>query len=120
MTFQLDRVAPGVFVEPSAALGLVGRWSGRLVVQRTNAYDVNDRFELVVAEGTVAHAPHEHGAPAALAPRGAPFDRVTAGATLAIAVVTFVLFLRSRRRLEIARRLLTEPPQPPARVPAPR
>ena len=57
VTFQLDRVAPGVFAAPSAALGLVGRWSGRLVVQRTNAYDVNDRFELVVAEGRPrAHA----------------------------------------------------------------
>ena len=117
VTFQLDRVAPGVFVAPSAALGLVGRWSGRLVVQRTNAYDVNDRFELVVAEGTTAHA---HGAPAAVAPRGAPFDRVTGGATLAIAAVTFVLFLRSRRQHETVRRLLTETPQPPARVPAQR
>ena len=62
VTFQLDRVAPGVFVAPSAALGLVGRWSGRLVVQRTNAYDVNDRFELIVAEGATAHG--DHTAPA--------------------------------------------------------
>ena len=120
VTFQLDRVAPGVFIAPSAALGLVGRWSGRLVVQRMNAYDVNDRFELVVAEGTAAHAPHEHRPPSAPAPRGAPFDRVTTGGTLAIAAVTFALFLRSRRRHEIARRLLTETPQQPARAPATR
>ena len=72
VTFQLDRAAPGVFVAPSAALGLVGRWSGRLVVQRTNAYDVNDRFELVVAEGTAAHAhgaAHSRPSPAAPAAR---------------------------------------------------
>ena len=128
VTFQLDRAAPGVFVAPSAALGLVGRWSGRLVVQRTNAYDVNDRFELVVAEGAAAGGPHgSHAAnadrppePAAPAPRGAPFDRVTAGAALSMAVVTFALVLRSRRRLEGVRRLLAETPQPPARAPAPR
>ena len=131
VTFQLDRVAPGVFVAPSAALGLVGRWSGRLVVQRTNAYDVNDRFELVVAEGAAAdrphgahaaHAAHAEGAPGAAppVPRNAPFDRVTAGATVAIAAVTFALLLRSRRRLAAVRRLLTETPQPPARAPVPR
>ncbi len=119
VTFQLDRAAPGVFVAPSAALGLVGRWSGRLVVQRTNAYDVNDRFELVVAEGTAAHA-HGRATPAPAAPAAAPLDRLTAGAALAIAVVTFALFLRSRRQLEAVRRLLAETPQPPARAPAPR
>ena len=95
----------------------MGRWSGRLVVQRTNAYDVNDRFELVVAEGTrptfMERRPRRR--PAAL--------RSTASreaATLAIAAVTFALFLRSRRQLETARRLLTDTPQPPARAPAPR
>ena len=65
VTFQLDRAAPGVFVAPSAALGLVGRWSGRLVVQRTNAYDVNDRFELVVAEGRPRPTPTRSGRPPA-------------------------------------------------------
>jgi hypothetical protein len=49
-----------------------------------------------------------------------PLDRVTAGAILAIAAATFVLFLRSRRQLETARRLLTQTPQPPAPAPAPR
>jgi hypothetical protein len=128
VTFQLDRAAPGVFVAPSAALGLVGRWSGRLVVQRANAYDVNDRFELIVAEGAVAGEPHgAHAvnadrppAPPAPVPRGTPFDRVTAGAALSIAAVTLALVLRSRRRLEAVRRLLTETPQPPAPAPAPR
>jgi copper transport protein len=128
VTFQLDRAAPGVFVAPSAALGLVGRWSGRLVVQRTNAYDVNDRFELVVAEGAAAGGSHgAHAANAgqppestAPAPRGTPFDRVTAGAALTIAAVTFALVLRSRRRLEAVRRLLIDTPQPPAPAPAPR
>ena len=81
VTFQLDRVGPGEFAAPSAVLGLVGRWSGRLVVQRVNAYDVNDRFELVVAE---VAAPHVHDVPAAFPPRRVPLDRVTAGAILAI------------------------------------
>jgi hypothetical protein len=128
VTFQLDRAAPGVFVAPSAALGLVGRWSGRLVVQRTNAYDVNDRFELVVAEAAAAGGPHgahpaSAGQPpesAAPVPRGTPFDRVTAAAALSIAAVTFALVLRSRRRLEAVRRLLIDTPQPPAPAPAPR
>ncbi len=98
-------------------LGLVGRWSGRLVVQRTNAYDVNDRFELAVAEAPSAHV---HDAPAAPPPRRAPLDRVTAGATVVIAAATIALFVRSRRQLETARRLLAETPQPPASSPAPR
>ena len=117
VTFQLERVEPGVFVARSAVLGLVGRWSGRLVVQRTNAYDVNDRFELVVADAATTHV---HDAPASLPSRRAPLDRVTAGAILAIAAVTIVLFVRSRRQLETARRLLAETPQPPAPAPAPR
>ena len=98
-------------------LGLVGRWSGRLVVQRVNAYDVNDRFELVVAE---AATPHVHDVPAALPPRRVPLDRVTAGAIVAIAAASIALFARSRRQLETARRLLDETPQTPAQAPAPR
>ena len=35
ITFQLDRAGPGEFVAPTAVLGLVGRWSGRLVVQQS-------------------------------------------------------------------------------------
>jgi hypothetical protein len=34
VTFSLGRTAPGVFVASEAVLGLVGRWDGRLVVQR--------------------------------------------------------------------------------------
>jgi len=49
-----------------------------------------------------------------------PLDRITAGALLAIAVLTTALFLRSRRQLETARRLLIETPEPPASAPAPR
>jgi copper transport protein len=117
VTFQLDRMGPGEFAAPSAVLGLVGRWNGRLVVQRTNAYDVNDRFELVVAE---AATPHVHDVPGMPPPRRKPLDRITVGALLAIAVLTTALFLKSRRQLETARRLLIETPEPPASAPAPR
>jgi copper transport protein len=117
VTFQLDREAPGVFVAPSAVLGLVGRWSGRLVVQRTNAYDVNDRFELTVAE---AHVAHPAGLPDAPARRGAPFDRVTGGVALAAFLMTLAIFLRSRRQLAAAQRFLAHTPMPPAAEPAAR
>ena len=117
VTFQLDRAGPGEFVAPAAVLGLVGRWSGRLVVQRSGAYDVNDRFELVVSEEPSAHA---HGGPAGPARRALPLDRVSGGAALATAVITLALYLRSRRRLRIVRRLLADTPQPPAAAPASR
>jgi copper transport protein len=117
VTFQLDREAPGVFVTPSAVLGLVGRWSGRLAVQRTNAYDVNDRFELIVAEAPAAHPSARPDAPAR---RGAPLDRVTGAVALAVLLVTLALLLRSRRELAAARRLLAHTPLPPAAAPAQR
>ncbi len=121
VSFQLDRAAPGVFTAPSAVLGFAGRWSGRLVVQRTNAYDVNDRFDLVVAEGVSDHA-HVHAAApavAATAPRrGTPLDRATVSVALAAAVASLVLFLRSGRQLDAARRLVSDNPQPPASAPA--
>ena len=85
VTFQLDRAGPGEFVAPAAVLGLVGRWNGRLVVQRSGAYDVNDRFELVVAEDASTHA---HGEPAGPVRRPLPFDRITGGAALATAAIT--------------------------------
>ena len=115
LTFQLAREAPGVFVAPSAVLGLVGRWSGRLTVQRQDAYDVNDRFDLVVAE---SEATHGHGVPAAPARRAPPLDRFTGGAALVTAIVTLALFLRSRRRLAAARRLLADTSEAPAAAPA--
>jgi copper transport protein len=117
VTFQLDRAGPGEFVAPAAVLGLVGRWDGRLVVQRSGAYDVNDRFEMVVSEEPSAHA---HGSSAAPARRSLPLDRVSGGAALAMAVITLALYVRSRRRLRTVQRLLADTPQPPAVVPAPR
>ena len=115
VTFQLAREAPGVFVAPSAVLGLVGRWSGRLAVQRQDAYDVNDRFDLIVAESVAAHL---HGVPAAPAGRTLPLDGVMGGAVLVAAVLTLALFLRSRRQLEAARRLVANVSRPPAAAPA--
>jgi copper transport protein len=117
VTFQLDPAGPGEFVAPAAVLGLVGRWSGRLVVQRSGAYDVNDRFELTVAEGAATHV---HGEPAAPARGAVPLDRVTLGAALAAAAITLPLFLRSRHRLRAVRRLLADTPQTPASTPASR
>ena len=117
VTFQLDRAGPGEFVAPAAVLGLVGRWNGRLVVQRSGAYDLNDRFELTVAEDASTHA---HGEPAAPVRRPLPFDRITGGAALATALITLALYLRSRRQLRAVRRLLVDTPQPPASVPASR
>jgi hypothetical protein len=117
VTFQLDRRGPGEFVAPSAVLGLVGRWSGRLVVQRAGAYDVNDRFDLVVSEATSGHA---HGAPTAPIRRAPPLDRVSGVTAVAVGAITLVLFLRSRRQLRAVRRLLARTPQPPAPAPASR
>jgi hypothetical protein len=96
-------------------LGLVGRLSGRLTVQRQDAYDVNDRFDLVVAESAASHG---HGVLAAPARRALPLDRFTGGAALVTAIVTLALFLRSRRRLAAARRLLADTSEAPAAAPA--
>jgi putative copper export protein len=115
VTFQLDRVGPGDFAAPAAVLGLIGRWSGRLVVQRSNAYDVNDRFELVVGAGTV---PHAHGQPAAVSRGALPLDRYTMVAALAAAAVTLAVFSTSHRRLLVARRLVANASRPPAAGPA--
>jgi hypothetical protein len=115
LTFQLAREAPGVFVAPSAVLGLVGRWSGRLAVQRHDAYDVNDRFDVVVAESAATQG---HGVPAAPARSAPPLDRFTGGAALVTAIVTLALFLRSRRRLAAARRLLADTSEALAAAPA--
>jgi uncharacterized membrane protein len=117
VTFQLDRVGPGEFADPGAVLGLVGRWSGRLVVQRAGAYDVNDRFDLVVTEATSEHA---HGPPADSVRRALPLDRVSGVGAAVTAAITLVLLLRSRRQLRTVRRLLAATPQPPAVTPASR
>ncbi len=117
VTFQLDRVGPGEFAAPVAVLGLVGRWSGRLVVQRAGAYDVDDRFDLVVTEATSGHG---HGEPADSSRRALPLDRVSGVVVVGTAAITLVLFLRSRRQLRAVRRLLATTPRPPAVTPASR
>jgi hypothetical protein len=61
-TFSLTRTAPGTFEMADAVLGIVGRWDGRLVVQRDGAYDVNDRFELILPDAAAAASTtHVHG-----------------------------------------------------------
>jgi copper transport protein len=118
VTFQLDRAAPGEFVTLAAVLGLVGRWNGRAVVQRSGAYDVNDRFELVVSDGTAAHA---HASPTGSPVRQPlPFDRITGLALLVTIAIVGSLFLMSRRRLRIARRLVTDALEQLPAAPAPR
>jgi copper transport protein len=115
VTFSLAQTAAGVFATPEAVLGIVGRWDGRLVVQRAGAYDVNDRFELVLAEWAPAH---QHGTTPGLARRARPWDGITASVALVATALTLGLFLRSRREWAACRRLLTDTPQPPASAPA--
>jgi copper transport protein len=92
--FTFDREAPGVFVRRDAVLGIEGRWKGQVTVQRQGAYDLHDRFELVLTTQTDQHAP----------PRSsAGIGTVTALAYLGIIGTTLFLFLMSIRRLTAAR-----------------
>jgi copper transport protein len=90
VALALTPSAPGTFVSSGALLGMEGAWKGRLVLQREGAYDVNERFEVVLS-----------GAPAAPRP-AAPLDWPMAAAALAIATTTVVLVLCSRRALSRA------------------
>jgi hypothetical protein len=101
-----------VFAAPEAVLGFAGAWDGRLVVQREGAYDVNDRFGLVVADRPPTH--QEHGTRG----RAWPPDAVTIGAAVVAAALTLALFSRSGRELDASRRLLADTPRPPDPEPA--
>jgi hypothetical protein len=81
-------------------IGIVGRWDGRLVVQRDGAYDINDRFDVEVTEAPSAHA-HAHG-------RALPLDGVTAWSTAGIALATALLWAASRRTRRMTRRLVAD------------
>ena len=80
VTVTLPRTGPGTFEAPDALLGPVGRWDGRLVVQREGAYDVNDRFELTLST-----------------PGRAALDAPTTWSLAGIALVTLGLAARARR-----------------------
>jgi copper transport protein len=99
-TFTLNRTAPGTFETAEAVLGIVGRWNGRLVVQREGAYDVNDRFELVLEERPPA-SHHAHG-------RSVPLDAVTAWSTAGITLATAALSAGSWRTRRTTRRLVAD------------
>jgi copper transport protein len=101
VTFPLARTAPGTFGAPGAVLGIVGRWDGRLVVQREGAYDVNDRFELILADAppaATAHVPR----------RGTRLDAITAWSTAGITLATAALWAGSWRARRATRRLVAD------------
>jgi copper transport protein len=91
--FTFGREAPGAFVKKDAVLGIEGRWKGQVTVQRQGAYDLHDRFELVLTRQTVQRTPSS----------GPGIGTVTTLAYLGIVVVTLVLLLISIRRLSAAR-----------------
>lgn len=100
VTFPLARKGPGAFETSDAVIGIVGRWDGRLVVQRDGAYDINDRFDLDLTEAAPAHA-HQHG-------RAIPLDAVTAWSTAGIALATALLWVGSWRTRRMTRRLVAD------------
>jgi copper transport protein len=99
-TFALTRTAPGTFETAEAVLGIVGRWDGRLVVQREGAYDINDRFELVLGE-TPPVRKHGHG-------RSTPLDAMTAWSLAGITLATALLWAMSWRTQRTTRRLVAD------------
>lgn len=101
VTFPLTRTGPGTFGAPDAVLGIVGRWEGRLAVQRDGAYDVNDRFELILADALPAATVHVHG-------RSTPLDAYSAWTTAGITLATAALWAQSRRTRRATRRLVAD------------
>ncbi len=94
LVLTLSRASAGSFVTMEALLGMEGTWSGRVVVQRDGAYDLNDRFTLRLA-GAV---PAGHHRSLAAGPP-APLDLPMAIAAVAIVTLTAGLLRRSRRAL---------------------
>jgi copper transport protein len=101
VTFSLTKTGPGVFAAAEAVLGIVGRWDGRLVVQREGAYDVNDRFELTLPDRPSFATHHAHG-------RTIPLDAVTIWSTAGITLATAALWVVSRRARRAIRRLVAD------------
>jgi copper transport protein len=108
VTFPLSRTAPGAFGGPDVVLGMVGRWDGRLVVQRDGAYDVNDRFELIVADPS----PAARGG----GDRRGPLDAVTGFSVAGITLAAAALGAASWRRRRITRRLVADADHVPPRT----
>jgi copper transport protein len=101
-TFSLTRTAPGTFEMADAVLGIVGRWNGRLVVQRDGAYDVNDRFELILPDAAAAASTtHVHGQAGSL-------NRLTAWSLTGISLGTAVLWARAWRTRRDTLRLVAD------------
>jgi putative copper export protein len=94
LALTFDREAPGAFVKKDTVLGIEGRWKGQVTVQRRGAYDLHDRFELVLTSQTD---------PRAAPPSAAGIGTVTALAYLGIVGATLCLLLMSMRRLTAAR-----------------
>jgi copper transport protein len=88
--FTFDQDGPGAFVKKDAVLGIEGQWQGQVTVQRHGAYDLHDRFELVLTSQIGQHAPCRSAT---------GIGTVTMLAYLVIVGVTSVLLLISIRRL---------------------
>jgi copper transport protein len=89
----LEREAPGVFVKRDAVLGIEGKWRGRVTIQRQGAYDLNDRFELLLTWQSDHHAP---------TPTSGLLPAVAGFVYLGTIGVTVFLLILSKRRLSNA------------------
>jgi len=95
INFILDREATGGFIKKEAVLGIEGKWTGRVTVQRQGAYDLHAHFEVILTSQTEVQAP----TPSVASPSaGSSF--VYAGIT----GVTICLLVMSKRRLSSALR----------------
>jgi copper transport protein len=91
--FTLDRESVGVFVKKDAVLGIEGRWRGRVTVQRSAAYDLSARFELMLTSQTAHHV---------VTPSAASLAAVAGFVYLGVIGVTTLLLLMGKRRLSSA------------------
>jgi copper transport protein len=93
MGVTLDREAPGIFVSKNVVLGIEGTWRGRVTIQRQGAFDLHDRFELLLTDRS------DHGAHT---PTSAWIAAEVGVVYVAIMGVTILLLLVGKRRLSRA------------------
>jgi copper transport protein len=100
--FALQRESAGVFVKDDVVLGIEGTWKGQVTVQRRDAYDLSERFELVLSG-----QPEQH----VTSPSAAASNGVMILIYVGIVGLTIALLLISKRRLSSALRRLDVPNQ---------
>jgi copper transport protein len=100
--FTLQRESAGVFVKNDAVLGIEGTWEGQVIVQRQGAYDLSERFELMLSGQPERHVT----SPSATASNG-----VMILIYVGIVGLTIVLLMVSKRRLSSALRRFEVPNQ---------